>query len=132
MAEQTTTTKLKALIVEDDTMILDMYVHKFEQEGFSVVHLDRGEGVLDLAQKEQPNIILLDVILPGFDGFSVLEGLKNNAQTKNIPVVMLTNLAQDEDKTRGSTLGAIGYIVKANMTPGEVVKKVREFLAQSK
>ena len=111
-------------------MILDMYVHKFEQEGFMVFHLDRGDGVVELAAKEQPHIILLDVIMPGLDGFSVLQELKVNSQTKNIPVVMLTNLGQDEDKTKGLTMGAIGYILKSNMTPGDVVKKAREFLKQ--
>ena len=122
--------KTKVLIVEDDSMILDMYVHKFEQEGFMVFHLDRGDGVVELAAKEQPHIILLDVIMPGLDGFSVLQELKVNSQTKNIPVVMLTNLGQDEDKTKGLTMGAIGYIIKSNMTPGDVVKKAREFLKQ--
>lgn len=122
--------KIKVLIVEDDTMILDMYVHKFEQEGFAVFHLDRGDGVVELAANEQPNIILLDVIMPGMDGFAVLQELKANNQTKNIPVVMLTNLGQDEDRTKGLTMGAIGYIIKSNMTPGDVVKKSREFLKQ--
>ena len=122
--------KTKVLIVEDDSMILDMYIHKFEQEGFIVFHLDRGDGVVELAIKEQPHIILLDIIMPGLDGFSVLQELKVNSQTKNIPVVMLTNLGQDEDKTKGLTMGAIGYILKSNMTPGDVVKKAREFLKQ--
>lgn len=122
--------KEKILIVEDDSMILDMYVHKFEQEGFAVAHLDRGDGVVALAEAEQPAIILLDVIMPGLDGFTVLQQLKANAKTKAVPVIMLTNLGQDEDRTKGAGLGAVGYIVKSNLTPGEVVKKVREFLAK--
>ena len=119
--------KTKVLIVEDDSMILDMYVHKFEQEGFIVFHLDRGDNVAELADKEQPHIILLDVIMPGLDGFAVLQELKTNDKTKQIPVMMLTNLGQDEDKTKGMTMGAVGYIIKSTMTPGDVVKKVREF-----
>ena len=118
------------MIVEDDAMILDMYVHKFEQEGFEVVHLNRGDGAVELAEQERPRILLLDIIMPGLDGFAVLEGLKANAKTKSIPVLMLTNLGQDEDKARGTNLGAAGYIVKANLTPGEVVKKVREFFVK--
>lgn len=120
--------KTKVLIVEDDSMILDMYVHKFEQEGFAVSQLDRGDNVVELSEKEQPNIILLDVIMPGLDGFSVLQALKANDKTKNIPVIILTNLGQDEDKNKGMSLGAVGYITKSNMTPGDVVRKVREFL----
>lgn len=111
-------------------MILDMYVHKFEQEGFSVFHLDRGDNVVEIAEKEMPQIILLDIILPGLDGFAVLRELKANDKTKNIPVMMLTNLGQDEDKTKGINMGAIGYILKSNMTPADVVKKTREFLKQ--
>ena len=111
-------------------MILDMYVHKFEQEGFMVFQLERGDNVIELVEKEQPNIILLDVIMPGLDGFSVLQALKVNDKTSKIPVIILTNLGQDEDRTKGLTMGAIGYIVKSNMTPGDVVRKVREFLKQ--
>ena len=118
----------KIMVVEDDPMIMEMYVHKFEQEGYVVVSRDRGDGVVEEAEKEQPDIILLDVIIPGLDGFAVLEGLKANERTKPIPVVMLTNLGQDEDKTKGEQLGAIGYIVKSSRTPGEVAKQVREFL----
>jgi DNA-binding response OmpR family regulator len=69
------------------------------------------------------------VIMPGLDGFTVLGSLKSNEQTKKIPVFMLTNLGQDEDKTKGATLGAVGYIVKSSLTPGEVVKRVKDFLA---
>ena len=66
--------------------------------------------------------------MPGLDGFAVLRDLKANDKTKNIPVMMLTNLGQDEDKSKGLTLGAVGYIIKSSMTPGDVVKKVSEFL----
>jgi DNA-binding response OmpR family regulator len=125
-----TSGKVKVLVVEDDAMILDMYVHKFEQEGFAVSHLDRGDTVVAVAERERPALILLDVIMPGLDGFTVLQGLKENPKTKAIPVVMLTNLGQDEDKTKGQQLGAVGYVVKSNLTPGEVVKKAREFLQQ--
>ena len=119
------------MVVEDDPMIMDMYVHKFQQEGFVVVGHDRGDGVVELAEKEQPRILLLDIMLPGLDGFSVLQSLKENAKTKAIGVIMLTNLGQEEDKAKGQQLGALGYIVKASKTPGEVVKQVREYLGKS-
>ena len=121
---------IKVMIVEDDPMIMDMYAHKFEQEGFRVVTHDRGDGVVELAASEQPKIILLDIIMPGLDGFSVLKQLKQASGTKDIKVVMLTNLGQDEDRIKGTELGAIGYVVKSSRTPGEVVKLVNEFLAQ--
>src|SRR3989338_6842174 len=102
--------KPKVLITEDDSVILEMYIHKFEQEGFVVLHLDRGDGVVELAEKEHPDLILLDVIMPGLDGFAVLKALKENTKTKAIPVAMLTNLGQDEDKTKGAAFGVVGYI----------------------
>ena len=122
---------IKVMIVEDDPMIMDMYAHKFEQEGFKVVTHDRGDGVVELAASEQPKIILLDIIMPGLDGFSVLKQLKQASGTKDIKVVMLTNLGQDEDRIKGTELGAIGYVVKSSRTPGEVVKLVNEYLAQT-
>ena len=122
---------IKIMIVEDDPMIMDMYAHKFEQEGFKVVTHDRGDGVVELAASEQPKIILLDIIMPGLDGFSVLKQLKQASGTKDIKVVMLTNLGQDEDRIKGTELGAIGYVVKSSRTPGEVVKLVNEYLAQT-
>lgn len=126
MSEQ----KNKVLIVEDDPMILDMYVHKFQQEGFTVVSHDRGDGAIDIALSENPDIILLDVIMPGLDGFAVLESLRQNPKTKDVRVIMLTNLGQDEDKEKGMKLGALGYIVKSSKTPAEVVKEVRNYLAK--
>ncbi len=122
--------KIKVLVIEDDPMILDMYVHKFQQEGFEVVSHDRGDGVLEIAEKEQPDLILLDIILPGLDGFSVLQSLKENAKTKDLGVVMLTNLGQDEDKAKGQQMGSLGYIVKSSKTPAEVAKQVREFISR--
>jgi two-component system, OmpR family, alkaline phosphatase synthesis response regulator PhoP len=120
----------KVMIVEDDPMILDMYVHKFQQEGFAVVSHDRGDGAIELANQEKPSILLLDIILPGLDGFAILAALKDNPETKNIKIVLLTNLGQDEDKKKGIDMGAVGYIVKSSRTPGEVVKAVRDFLSK--
>lgn len=123
-----TVKKTKIMIVEDDPMLLDMYVHKFEGDGYEVVKLDRGDAVAETASTEQPELILLDVIMPGIDGFTALEALKKNAKTKDIPVTMLTNLAQDEDSAKAKEMGAVGYIIKSNMTPAEVVKQAQQLL----
>ena len=87
-----------------------------------------GEAGLKMVAEEKPELILLDIIMPKLDGFSVLKRLKANEATKDIPVVLLTNLGQNEDVDKGQKLGAVGYLVKANLTPSEVVKKVKEFL----
>lgn len=120
--------KRKLLIVEDDQMISSMYRSKFESRGFEVLSADNGADGLTMAVKEKPVLVLLDIILPQLDGFSVLKRLKKDGRTKKIPVVMLTNLGTGEDEKKGIELGAEDYLVKANLTPGEVSKKIETYI----
>ncbi len=122
--------KVKLLLVEDEKMLADMYTTKFVMEGFDAQKAYDGQAGVDLAKTFIPDIILLDVIMPKLDGFAALKMLKDNASTKNIPVILLTNLGQDEDVKKGKQLGAVDYFVKANHTPAEVVVKVRQVLGQ--
>ncbi len=118
----------KVLIVEDEESLAQMYQTKFEHEGYEVVvATDGSEGVIK-ANDEKPDIILLDIILPKKDGFMVLKELKAGKTTADIKVIMLTNLGQDEDVVKGKKLGAIDYLVKANLTPAQLVDKVAEYL----
>jgi len=118
----------KILVVEDDPMISSMYKTKFEADGFDVFIADNGVVGLELARKEKPDIIMLDVILPQLDGFSVLDQIKKDESIKNIPVIMLTNLGTEEDKKKGETMGALDYLVKASLTPGQVSEKIKKAL----
>jgi DNA-binding response OmpR family regulator len=118
----------KILVVEDDPMISSMYKTKFEVDGFDVFIADNGVIGLELAKKEKPDIIVLDVILPQLDGFSVLEKIKQDKTIKDTPVIMLTNLGTEEDKAKGEKMGALDYLVKASLTPGEVSKKIKQAL----
>lgn len=120
--------KIKLLLVEDEKMLADMYTTKFVMEGFEAQKAYDGQAGVDLAKTFLPDIILLDVIMPKVDGFAALKMLKAEPITKNIPVVLLTNLGQDEDVKKGKQLGAVDYFVKANHTPAEVVVKVRQVL----
>ncbi|MEK7557950.1 MAG: response regulator [Patescibacteria group bacterium] len=120
--------KKKILVVEDDVMISSMYKIKFEVDDFTVVIANNGAEGLELAKKENPDIIMLDVILPQIDGFSVLEELKKDKQTKDIPVVMLTNLGTEEDKAKGKKFGVIDYLVKASLTPKQISIKIKQYL----
>ncbi len=125
MAEQIKT----ILIVEDEETISSMYKVKLEESGrLKVLIAIDGALGLEMAKKEKPNIIVLDIILPQLDGFSVLEELKKGNSTKKIPVVMLTNLGTDEDKAKGKKLGAVDYLVKANLTPAQVEEKIKQYL----
>lgn len=117
--------KIKILLIEDEEMLANMYEVKFKNEGFELFKALDGAQGLEMAKNTQPDFILLDIIMPKVDGFSVLKSLKEDESTKNIPVMMLTNLGQDEDIERGKQMGAVGYLVKANITPAEVVESVK-------
>ncbi|OGY94172.1 MAG: hypothetical protein A2406_01690 [Candidatus Komeilibacteria bacterium RIFOXYC1_FULL_37_11] len=122
--------KIKILLIEDEEMLANMYEVKFKNEGFDLEKaLDGAEG-LAKAKANVPDFILLDIIMPKMDGFSVLKALKDDPATKNVPVILLTNLGQEEDVEKGKELGAVGYLVKANITPSEVVAEVKKKLGK--
>lgn len=116
---------IKVLIAEDEEVLRRMYVTKFKAEGFEVFAAINGEEAFKLAVENKPNIILLDIIMPLVDGFSTLKKLRAEEKTKNIPVMMLTNLAQESDIEEGKKLGAVDYLVKSDLTPSQVVEKIR-------
>lgn len=116
------------LLVEDDVFLSGIYQKKFEMEGFKVFTADNGEKALTEAAKKKPDIILLDILLPKLDGFAVLEKLKNDPETKPIPVILLTNLGQKDDVEKGLEAGAADYLIKAHFKPSEVVDKVKKVL----
>jgi len=120
--------KVNVLLVEDDVFLSGIYQKKFEMEGFKVTTADNGEKALVEAKKKKPDIILLDILLPKLDGFAVLEKLKGDAETQNIPVILLTNLGQKDDVEKGLEAGAADYLIKAHFKPSEVVDKVRKVL----
>lgn len=120
--------KKKILIIEDDKILADMYAVKFKKEGFDIIETQNGFEGVELAQKEKPDLILLDIILPQMDGFSILTSFKSNDELKNIPVILLTNLGQEGDIQKGKSLGAVDYLTKSNTTPAEVIAKVKEIL----
>ncbi|MBU1130624.1 response regulator [Patescibacteria group bacterium] len=124
----TDTKNHKILLIEDEEALVTMYETKFKNGGYNISVAFDGETGLKMATEDKPDIILLDIIMPKLDGFSVLSKLKEDSKLKDVPVVLLTNLGQDEDIKKGKALGAVGYLVKANMTPAQVVEKVKEYL----
>ena len=116
------------LIVEDDPTLSDLFKFKFKNSGFNVHVAHNGEDGLKKAKKKLPDIILLDIIMPGLDGFKVLEELKKDDSTKSIKVYILSNLGQQEEIDKGLRLGADRYIVKAELNPDEAVEMVTEAL----
>ncbi|PLX25755.1 response regulator [Candidatus Parcubacteria bacterium] len=118
----------KVLVVEDDDFLLEMYSTKLELEGFKVYNATNGVQGLKVAQREEPDLILLDLNLPEMSGFEVLEQLKNTDNTKNILVVVLTNYSQKDHIDRCLDLGADDYLIKAHFVPSEVISKIKKLL----
>ena len=120
----------KVLIVDDDNFLLDMYSLKFRESGFLVEVAKGGSEALEKAKAMNPDVILLDIVMPQLDGFEVLRSLKKEKYAEGAIIVILTNLGQKEDVERGLALGANDYIIKAHFTPSEVVNKVKSLLAK--
>ena len=120
----------KVLIVEDDALISEMYSNKFKEVGFEVVLAKDGEEAIVRTKETNPDLILLDVVLPKKDGFEVLEEIKKDPALKNIKIVFLTNLSEGENINRGLNSEADAYLVKAHSTPSQIVEKVKEIMGE--
>jgi DNA-binding response OmpR family regulator len=118
-------TKKKILLAEDDKFISKAYTAGFSDVGFDVTPVTDGDSVVAKVTSEKPDLILLDLIMPGKNGFEVLEELKKNDTLKKIPVIILSNLGQDSDITKGKALGAVDYLIKSNLSMKEVIEKVQ-------
>ncbi len=129
--ESTETNKKTMLIVDDDSFLLDMYALRFTQAGYHVETAMNAEQALEkLRGGMDPHIILLDVVMPIMDGFEFLEAMRKESLVPNAIKIVLSNLGQQQDFDKGKSLGAAGYIVKANSTPSEVVAHVDEVLKE--
>ncbi|MBI2625894.1 response regulator [Candidatus Parcubacteria bacterium] len=119
---------VKILFVEDDPVLQQTFTDFLKSEGYAIVSaLDGLEG-LKAAQSEQPDLILLDLILPKMDGFEVLQAIKADEKTKDIPVIVLTNLEGTGDVERALELGATTYLVKANYELADILTKIKSVL----
>jgi DNA-binding response OmpR family regulator len=116
------------LFIEDESAMQNALGAALEKEEFTVLQSLNGEDGLRLAKSEHPDIILLDLILPKKDGFEVLKELKANEETKDIPVIILTNLEGSKDVDKALELGATTYLIKASYELADVIKKIRETL----
>ena len=118
----------KILVIEDDKFLRELIIQKLLKEGYTTaVAVDGEEGVKKI-KEEKPDLVLLDIILPGIDGFEVLKKAKEDGEIKDVPIVILSNLGQQDDIDKGVQLGAKDYLIKAEFTPGEIVQKVKDIL----
>ena len=117
------------LLIEDDEFLAELYATKLNLEGYKVVLANDGEKGLKMIKEKKPDLVLLDIILPKMDGFEILTKIKADPELKSIPVILLTNLSQKDEVKRGLDLGANDYLIKAHFMPSEVVKKIKQSLA---
>lgn len=116
------------LIVEDDQFLRNLCIRKLQKEKFNVLYAVDGEEGLRKIQEEKPDLVLLDILLPGLNGFDVVAAAKSNSELSKIPIILLSNLGDKSDVNKGLSLGAEDYLIKAHFTPGEIVDKVRSWL----
>ncbi len=114
------------LLVEDDEFLAELYSTKLQLEGYAVGLANDGEKAVKMVEQRQPDLMLLDVVLPKMDGFEVLKTLSDKGVVKNFPIILLTNLSQKDEVQRGLDLGAVDYLIKAHFMPSEVIKKIKQ------
>jgi len=118
----------KILVVEDDNYLANAYRVKLTKAGFEIKIAYDGEEVSKILDTFMPNLIILDLVLPKKDGFKILEELKGDPRYKNIPVLVSSNLGQQEDINKSMKLGANGYIIKTDLSINELVVTINSFL----
>ncbi len=119
------------LVVEDTDLLRRMYVDRLTQDGYRVVAAADGLEALNLMRSEDPDLVLLDLIMPMMSGIEVLEHSQADARLREIPVLVLSNLGQDEDIRRCIELGACDYLIKNDARPADIADKIRRILAAS-
>ncbi|MDD5639743.1 MAG: response regulator [Candidatus Paceibacterota bacterium] len=118
----------KILLIEDDKFLRELMAKKLMNMKYDVAIAVDGEEGLQKIKSEKPDLVLLDLILPGINGFEVLEKAKADPDTVTIPVIILSNLGQGEDIERGLKLGAKDFLVKAHFTPQEIIEKMKTYI----
>lgn len=129
-AEQSSAEKNKKsiLLIEDDTFMSSLLGRKLSKENYNIFAAPDAQQARELLNSNPISLIILDIVLPGTDGFVFLKELKESQKLKDIPVMIASNLGQPEEIEKGLQQGAADYIVKANTTPGEIVDKVKGIL----
>ena len=119
------------LVVEDDPILKNLLGHTFAGK-YQTLYASDGNEAIALFEQNKPSLVLLDLMLPTMDGFAVLENIRARADTtKNVPIIVVSNLGQDKDKERAKSLGATDYLVKAEVSIEEIVAKIQETLERT-
>lgn len=119
----------KILFVEDDPLIVKIYTTRLTADGYHVLSAENGEDGIKLAEQEIPDLIVLDIMMPRVDGFGVLEKLRANPKLQKTPILVYSNLAQEDEMKRAVSMGATEFIVKANLSPTAMVDRIKQYLS---
>lgn len=120
------------VFIEDDPFLLDLGMSRIQRAGYKLTHFLTADEALPQIEELRPDVILLDLILPGMDGYQFLKKIKQDEKTKDIPVIILSNLGSESEIKRGMDLGAAEYLVKSNTRPSEVLSKIQGVLVKTK
>src|SRR3954463_7627522 len=118
----------KVLLVEDDNNLREIYEARLQAEGYETVTASDGEQALVVAKESKPDLVISDVMMPKISGFEMLDILRNTDGLKDIKVIMLTALGQNDDQQRAGKLGADRYLVKSQVTLEDIVKATHDLL----
>ena len=118
----------KILVIEDDKFLRRLITQRLTKEGYNTSEATNGEEGIKKVKEEKPDLVLLDLILPEINGFEVLSRIKGDPDLAPIPVIILTNVDQKEDMEKGLRMGAVDYLIKAHLTPGEIVERIKNVL----
>ena len=119
----------KILVVEDDKYLSSAYKVKLEKEGFEVKNVYDGDEAMNALKTFTPDAIILDLVMPGKDGFSVLEEVRKMEQYKNTPIIAASNLGQKDDIDKSMSLGATDYVIKSNLSLNDLIGKIKRLLS---
>lgn len=120
----------RILLIEDEDLIRDLYKRQLEKVGLTTDAFATGQEGLTALDRDSYDLILLDIMLPKVNGLDILMQLKRNEKTKNIPVILVSNLGQDDVVQEGLNLGATSYLVKLHHTPDQIVEEVKKVLGE--
>ncbi|MBN2070719.1 MAG: response regulator [Candidatus Krumholzibacteriota bacterium] len=123
--------KGKILVVDDEVNITQILEFSIGSEGYQVITASNGEEAIDVARREQPDLIILDIMMPKIDGYEACRIIKTNPLTKNIPVILLTAKGRDIDKRLGYEVGATDYIIKP-FSPNKLIDRIQKLLVSAK
>jgi len=121
----------KILFIEDDEAFFNIFSVPLKMKGYDLVHVPDGNTAVEKIISEKPDLILLDIILPGISGLDILKEIKENIETKDIKVMMLTNFGSDDNVNKAMEYGADGYLMKYNVVPSDLPDKIGSLLGEA-